>query len=120
MFSLLIFVAFCVPVQIASLLPAAHWGHERVAQVVFALGVRLDIFPLEVGAAATEDMLARKYNVMDGMRVPASFFAHSLYEIHRWLLSGVRNKLKLTAEQTRRCPKDSRRSLGALAISPRY
>jgi hypothetical protein len=46
-------VALCIPVQIAALLPAADWGHERVAQVVFALRIAFDIFPLEVGAAAT-------------------------------------------------------------------
>lgn len=51
-------VAFCVPVEIPILLPAAYRGHERVAQVVFALGVCFDIFPFEVGAAAAGNALA--------------------------------------------------------------
>jgi hypothetical protein len=34
------------------LLPASDWCHERVAEVVFALRVVLDIFPFEVGATA--------------------------------------------------------------------
>jgi hypothetical protein len=46
-------VAFRVPVEVAALLPAANGGHERVAQVVFALRIALDILPLELGAAAT-------------------------------------------------------------------
>jgi hypothetical protein len=46
-------IALCIPVQITTLLPAADRGHERVAQVVFALRIAFDIFPLEVGAAAT-------------------------------------------------------------------
>lgn len=45
-------VALCIPVQVAALLPATHGGHERVAQVVFALGVVFDVFPFEFGAAA--------------------------------------------------------------------
>ena len=45
-------VALRVPAEVAVLLPAAHGGHERVAQVVFALGVVFDVFPFEFGAAA--------------------------------------------------------------------
>jgi hypothetical protein len=46
-------IALCIPVQVAALLPATHGGHERVAQVVFALRIAFDIFPLELSAAAT-------------------------------------------------------------------
>lgn len=45
-------VALCVPAEVAALLPAADGGHDGVAQVVFALRIVLDVFPLEVGAAA--------------------------------------------------------------------
>jgi hypothetical protein len=46
------FVAFCIPVQVASLLPATNGRHERVAEIVFALCIVLDVFPFEVGATA--------------------------------------------------------------------
>jgi len=51
-------VALCIPVQVAALLPAPHGGHERVAQVVFALRIAFDIFPLELGAAAAVPLSA--------------------------------------------------------------
>jgi len=66
-------VAFGVPVEVLALLPAAHgwWsiskgltvqsrrrtGHERVAEIVFALRILLDVFPLEVSAAAADRVL---------------------------------------------------------------
>jgi hypothetical protein len=34
-------------------MPATDRGHERVAEIVFALRIAFDIFPLELGAAAT-------------------------------------------------------------------
>lgn len=46
-------IAFGVPAQVAALLPATNWGHERVAQVVFALRIVLDVFPFELGASST-------------------------------------------------------------------
>lgn len=51
-------VAFRVPGEVLVLLPAPHWRHERVAQVVLALRIVLNIFPLELGAAASVVMLA--------------------------------------------------------------
>lgn len=43
---------FSVPGQITAVLPAADRRHERVAEVVFAMGGLLDITPFE-GVAAT-------------------------------------------------------------------
>lgn len=71
LFFFLVLVAFRVPVEIAALLPAAHscncqqqcivygpggkrTGHEGVSKVVLTLRILLDIFPLEVGAAAAD------------------------------------------------------------------
>ena len=45
-------VALGIPVQIFALLPAAYRCHERVAEVILALSVVLDIIPGEVDAAA--------------------------------------------------------------------
>lgn len=60
-----VIVAFGIPAEVAPLLPAADGGHERVAEVVFAMRIVLDVFPLEVGTAAA-----------------TAFFAHRLYKIH--------------------------------------
>jgi hypothetical protein len=46
-------IAFSVPVEVFALLPAAYGRHERVTQVVLALGIVFDILPFEVAAAAT-------------------------------------------------------------------
>ena len=65
-------------------------GHEGVPEVVLAVLVIFDIFPLEVAAAAA----VRWITVSDGRRrisvgcedVPATFFSDTSYEIHDlWL-----------------------------------
>ena len=53
-----------------------------MAQVVLALGVLLDIFPLKVGAAAAGGMSAGQEVKSKTGHLPAPFFANSLYEIH--------------------------------------
>lgn len=45
-------VTLRVPGEILVLLPAPDWRHQRVAKVVFALRIVLDVLPLELGAAA--------------------------------------------------------------------
>jgi len=45
-------VGLGIPVQIFALLPASHRGHERVAEIVFALRIVLHVVPFEVDAAA--------------------------------------------------------------------
>lgn len=42
-----------VPGEVAALLPAAYWCHQRVAQVVLPLLVSLHIFPIELVLPAT-------------------------------------------------------------------
>ena len=66
-------VAFRVPGEVFVLLPAPDWRHERVAQIVFALRIVLDVFPLELGAAAAVDMLALQYDLYKVMtyRLPS-------------------------------------------------
>jgi hypothetical protein len=51
-------VALCVPREVFVLLPAPDRRHERVAQVVLALRIVLDVFPFELGAAAAAAMSA--------------------------------------------------------------
>lgn len=57
-------LGFRVPIQIFAFLPPSHGCHQRVAQVVFALGVAFDVLPFEVYAATR------------------AFFAHGLEEVH--------------------------------------
>lgn len=71
-------VAFCVPGEVFVLLPAPDWRHERVAQVVLALRIVLDVFPLELGAATAEDMLAFWCGILSDHGLPAAFLAHCL------------------------------------------
>jgi len=57
-------VGLRIPIQIFALLPASNRGHERVAEIVFALRIVLHVVPFEVDAAA------------------GAFFADCLEEIH--------------------------------------
>jgi len=53
-----------------------------VTEIVFTLGVGFDIFPFEVGAAASRGLLASSRYRESIENVPAAFFAHCLNEIH--------------------------------------
>lgn len=52
-----------------------------MAKIVFALCILLDVFPLEVGAAAAEHV-SLVFSGECHVCSPAAFFTHSLHEIH--------------------------------------
>jgi hypothetical protein len=79
-----IFIALGVPLEIFALLPSSYRGHQRVAQIVFAMGRVLDVGPLELGAAAARKERQLAYIIQNkGKRdSPAAFFPNTSNQIH--------------------------------------
>ena len=63
-------VGLGVPVQIFALLPASDRGHERVAEIVFALCIVLHVVPFEVDAAAGALLADGLEEIHGGCRSP--------------------------------------------------
>jgi mediator of RNA polymerase II transcription subunit 6 len=116
-----ILVALGVPVEIAPLLPAAHRGHEGVAEVVLALRVCLDIFPLEVGAAAAGDVLAANGGSGECTHRLPSFRTVCTRSMVALLCGRTESAGRVSAEQARRCPEGRQQAVvwtGSFGQSP--
>jgi hypothetical protein len=61
-----------IPIQIFALLPASNRGHERVAEIVFALRIVLHIFPFEVDAATRAFLADRLKEIHGGYKSPSA------------------------------------------------
>lgn len=81
------------------MLPAAHRGHHRVAQVILAMGRVLDIGPFELGAATTgrrktESVTSRcderKAKTDEKNNLPAALLANTSNKIHDELWSWMK------------------------------
>lgn len=68
-------VGLGVPIQIFALLPASNRGHERVAEIVFALRIVLHVVPFEVDAAARAFLADRLEEIHGGYKSPSSIGA---------------------------------------------
>lgn len=68
-------VGLGVPVQIFALLPAPNRGHERVAEIVFALRIVLHVVPFEVDAATGAFLADRLEEIHGGYKSPSSIGA---------------------------------------------